>query len=589
MRQRRPVANLLLLGLLLLTLGLTPRPAAATAALLDPALVSRLATAPPATPLSVIVTYAAPPSATDLARFDALGVIYAPLNRLPMAGALATPAQINQIAQLPGVVSIYLNQSLHYFLHESVPLIGATTVWQDYGLTGAGVGVAVIDTGIDATHADLRLHQTTAQNVKVLGLQAAAGQNLYGLNLPVLYLNDVPNTDTTGGHGTHVSGIIAASGGASGGYYKGVAPGASLIGLGVGEGIDIYTAVAGFNWVLQHRQEYNIRVVNCSWGNIVPGFDPHDPVNIATQQLHDAGITVVFAAGNSGANTNTLNTYSVAPWVIGVAAGEKDGHTVAFFSSRGIPGDSFYHPTLTAPGYLIASDRTATGAFVNGGSTATDAAFIAPQYLPYYTVASGTSMAAPHVAGTIALIVQANPSLTPDVIKRVLINTARPIPGAQEYAAGAGYLDALAAVQTARSIRNIHTYRDPRTGREEQVYDLVGTWTGTVGLSAPGLPSSDSRQIVVEPGTESLEVAIDWNLAGTGQTGVVSDLNLYLYDPSGQLAASSEVVQTIYNYANETVHVDLPVAGTWTATVTGFLNAPQDYSGTSSAVVLVNP
>ena len=94
---------------------------------------------------------------------------------------------------------------------------------------------------------------------------------------------------------------------------------------------------------------------------------------------------------------------------------------------------------------------------------------------------------------------------------------------------------------------------------------------------------------MVQPGTESLEVAIDWNLAGTGQTGVVSDLNLYLYDPSGQLAASSEVVQTIYNYANETVHVDLPVAGTWTATVTGFLNAPQDYSGTSSAVVLVNP
>src|SRR6478609_1409076 len=108
MHPRRPVVNLLLLSLLLLTLGLTPRPAAANAAFLDPALVTRLATAPAGTPLSVVVTYAAPPTATDLARFDALGVTYAPLSRLPMAGALATPAQIAQIAQWPGVVSVYL-------------------------------------------------------------------------------------------------------------------------------------------------------------------------------------------------------------------------------------------------------------------------------------------------------------------------------------------------------------------------------------------------------------------------------------------------------------------------------------------------
>jgi serine protease AprX len=586
---RRALCRLLLVALCALPLFAAARPAAATAAILDPALAARLVNAPPTSPLSVVVTYSATPADADFARLDALGVRYAPLSRLPMAGALATPAQIAGLRQLPNVVSVYLNGPLQFMLHESVPLIGATRVWQDYGYTGDGVGVAVIDTGIDATHADLLLHQATVQNVKVLGLQAAAGQNFDSLHLPQIFLSDVPNTDWTGGHGTHVAGIIGATGGASGGYYKGVAPGADLIGLGVGEGIDIFTALAGFDWTIAHKQQYNIRVVNCSWGNSVPGFDPNDPVNVATRQVHDAGIAVVFAAGNSGATTNSLNTYSVAPWVIGVAAGEKDGQTVAFFSSRGIPGDSFYHPTLTAPGYLIASDRTPTGTGVNGSSTATDAAFIAPQYLPYYTVASGTSMAAPHVAGTIALMAQANSALTPDVIKRVLVNTARPLTNTQEYAAGAGYLDTYAAVTAARAIHNVRAYHDPNTGRDTQVYDVTGTWTGSVDASLPGVGANDVHALAVQTGTQSLDVAIDWTLENTGQGGVASDLNLYLYDPSGALVASSEVVQSVYNYANETVHVNAPVAGVWTAKVSGFLNAPQPYNGTSNAVVLAAP
>jgi serine protease AprX len=346
--------------------------------------------------------------------------------------------------------------------------------------------------------------------------------------------------------------------------------------------IEIFTALAGFDYVLEHKAEYNIRVVNCSWGNIVPGFDEHNPVNQATKRVHDAGVAVVFASGNSGSTTNTLNTYSVAPWVIGVAAGDKDGRSVSFFSSRGIPGDSFFHPTLTAPGYLIVSDRTATGAAVNATSTPSDPLFIQPQHLPYYTTASGTSMAAPHVAGTIALMLQAKPSLTPDVIKRVLINTATPMPQWQEYAAGAGYLNAKAAVEAARSIEKIRKYRDPKTGREEQVYDVSQTWQGSVSASLPGIPSVDRHNISVVGGTLSLDVAVDWNV-------VANDLSLYLYAPDGTLAAKSEVIQAVYNYANETVHVDHPAPGTWRVEVRGLLNAPQSYTGTSNAVVLVNP
>jgi serine protease AprX len=469
-------------------------------------------------------------------------------------------------------------------LRESIPLIGAANVWATYGYHGEGVGVAVLDTGIDATHADLLLGQKTVENIKIVGLQYAAGQDLDSLGLPAIYVEDVSNTDTSSGHGTHVAGIVGASGQASGGYYRGVAPSAKLIGLGAGEVIEIFTALAGFDWVLAHKndRQLNLRVVNCSWGNIVPGFDPNNPVNAASRRVHDAGIAVVFAAGNSGAGTDMLNTYSVAPWVIGVAAGDKDGQTVSFFSSRGIPGDDFYHPTLTAPGNLIVSNRASTGAAVSGSSTALDPIYVPAQYIPYYTTAAGTSMAAPHVAGTIALMVQAKPSLTPDVIKRVLVNTATPMPDFQEYAAGAGYLNAKAAVDTARKITHIRSYRDPRTGKTEQVNDLTETWTGTVGARAPGVEAHDSRTVEVQPGTLSLEVTLDWSI-------YANDLNLYLYDPQGNLAAASETPNAVYQSASERVHVNNPVAGTWAVNVSGLLNTPQAYHAASNAVVLVNP
>lgn len=581
MRSFGRLIRLLLVGLIAAGL-MAPRTVAASTVIVDPLLVQQLGAAPGNLPLGAIVTYESQPSLDQLRALTSLGISIAPLRHLPMVGVLATPAQIDAIRRFAGVRSIYANRKLELFLRESVHTISASAVWQEYGLRGEGVGVAVLDTGIDATHADLKFGETTVQNVKIVGLQYAAGIDLDTLNLPALYLEGQLNTDTTGGHGTHVAGIVGASGGASNGYYRGVAPKANLIGLGAGELIEIFSALAGFDWIIEHKDQYNIRVVNCSWGNIVPGFDPNNPVNIATKAVHDAGIAVVFAAGNSGANTDTLNTYSVAPWVIGVAAGDKNGKDVAFFSSRGIPGDDFYHPTITAPGYLIVSDRASTGLATTPVTSSVDPIYVKTEYLPYYTTANGTSMAAPHVAGAIALMTQANPKLTPDVIKRILINTATPMPGYQKHAAGAGYLNVKAAVDQARQIKNIRSYRDPRTGKWEQVYDLTTTWTGTVSASLPGMASSDRRAITVEPGTLSLEVAVDWDL-------IANDLNLYLYDPQGRLAAKSEVLQSIYNYANETAYVEAPAAGVWTVDVRGFLNAPQSYRATSNAVVKVNP
>lgn len=591
MRRVSPLLRWLVGCVLVLALLLSPRAEAQTSVLIDPLLQRQITGAAASTRLSAIVTFSQTPTTADLNNVVNVGAALAPLETLPMAGILATPAQINAITKLPNIRSIYANRKLDLFLRETTAVIGATEVWQSTGLQGEGIGVAVLDTGIDATHKDLEFGTKTVQNVKLVGLQYAAGQDLDALNLPVKYVENVQNTDTSGGHGTHVAGIVGASGKASGGLYKGVAPKSNLIGLGAGDVLEIFTALAGFDWIIRHKAQYNIRVVNNSWGNIIPGFDPNNPVNVATKAVHDAGIAVVFAAGNSGSATDTLNTYSVAPWVIGVAAGgdmsgvspeHKTRIAVAGFSSRGIPGDDFYRPTLTAPGYLVVSDRALTGAYTTGAQASTDPLLIPPEHLANYTAASGTSMAAPHVAGAIALMVQAKPSLTPDVIKRVLINSATPMPDFGEYAAGAGYLNVKAAVETAQSIKNVRKYRDPRTGKDVDVYDQTLAWNGNVGASAPGVVAGDTRTITIPDGTLALDVTVDWSV-------VANDLNLYVYDPQGNLAAKSETVQAVYNYASEAARVNAPAAGTWTINVSGFLSAPQAYKGTSNAVVRVNP
>jgi serine protease AprX len=138
-----------------------------------------------------------------------------------------------------------------------------------------------------------------------------------------------------------------------------------------------------------------------------------------------------------------------SPRVIGVAAGNKDGRTLADFSSRGIPGSSLYHPTITAPGVAIVSTRAPNTILPVLGVT--DDINIQPTWIPFYTTMSGTSMATPHISGVVALMLEANPGLTPDQIKSILTQTATPMAGYQEFQVGAGYVNAYAAVSRARS------------------------------------------------------------------------------------------------------------------------------------------
>jgi serine protease AprX len=469
----------------------------ASVATLDPALADALAGAAATDSLEVIVNFDAAATTTDALTEQVLdlgaGVIQ--FNNFSMLAALATPAQITALAGLEGVTGVYLNRRLDYYLHESIPTIRADAVHVS-GVTGRGVGVAILDTGIDGLYnPDVAFPGRTVQNVKAVinlrDLFTFRGQ----INRTIrkgaqLFVEDQANSDHTSGHGTHVAGIAAGNGAASGGYYTGVAPGANLIGIGTGDVLFIFWALAGFDWLLDNRREYNIQVVNNSWGTNGP-FDPDDPINEATREVHDRGVAVVFAAGNCGTgdemqvpfvscpppDESQLNPYSVAPWTIGVAAGCKlvtpdptisavhcDDPTgagrngiLADFSSRGLPtGNELHEPDITAPGVHVVSDRASTGTTLNvldanHDLNLTSTCAISAERAPFYTCASGTSMAAPHIVGVIALMEEASGgTLTPDQALDVLKRTARPLPGFFPFEVGAGYVDAWAAVQAVR-------------------------------------------------------------------------------------------------------------------------------------------
>lgn len=444
---RKALTTLLLLLLLTLSLGLAssaqaqgifPPVGGSSTVQIESALSQALAVAQPTDRLRIVAVFNGPLGL--LQRQSLLSVVTRGqlLQRLPMALLEVTPAQAMLVRTLPGLRSLYLDKELSYAMHESVRVIGADRVWSDLGYDGAGVTVAVVDSGIDGTHQDLSGAGKVRANVKIVG-QSDLLPNFY---LPV----PLPNSDTTSGHGTHVAGTVAGTGAASGGYYRGVAPGAELVGVGTGDAIFIFTALAAFDWVLANRQQYSIDVVTNSWGTS-GAFDANDPINVASKALHDAGMVVLFASGNEGPAANTLNPYSVAPWVIGVAAGNKDGQTLADFSSRGIPGDSLYHPTITAPGADIVSTRAPNSILPVLGITSDTA--IQPTWIPFYTTMSGTSMATPHMAGVVALMLEADPSLSPAAIKQILVETATPMAGYSQYEVGAGYANAFAAVQEA--------------------------------------------------------------------------------------------------------------------------------------------
>ncbi|MDQ3270200.1 MAG: S8 family serine peptidase [Pseudomonadota bacterium] len=447
--------------------GLLASGVALADAQLDPQLQELMLAAQADDQLQVVVSYAQsrPLSADQVAALKALGIdTGVTMRTLPIVGALATPTEIRALAQRSDVASIYWNAPLRYANKEARELSGAARTVQNPGdynraipFSGAGVTVVVNDSGVDATHMDLQLGNHVVQNT-----QGATNLAAWSSLLPITYVEGVPNTDWGSGHGTHVAGTIGGTGARSNGLYRGVAPGADLVGYGSGAVLLILDAVGGLDYAATNQFSYNspIRVTSNSWGTSGK-FEPLDPVNIATYELYKRGIVSVFAAGNDGPGENTHNPYAQAPWVISVGASEKDA-VLTGFSSRGNRGEMetftmpdgrswtyINEPTIVAPGVDIVSTRTATGSL----HLLADDSSLDLAHQPYYSHMSGTSMATPHVAGIVALMLEANPNLTPARIRDILERTATNMTGRIYWEAGAGHVNAYAALAEAAGVR----------------------------------------------------------------------------------------------------------------------------------------
>ncbi|HEX2092515.1 MAG TPA: S8 family serine peptidase, partial [Longimicrobiaceae bacterium] len=557
--------------------------AGALAQRVDPELQSVFSRLPAGGTAEVIVTFhgSSAPSAPDLEVLKAVGIPGGVTFRaLPMVGTVATLEQVSALAASPRVRSVFHNKQLQYFNHEATQLTGVQRLRADAAITrlnrglpvtGKGVGVLINDSGIDAMHPDLKLGKNVVQNVwgpiDYRDLAATGFQ-------PFIVAEDQPNSDNGGsGHGTHVAGTVGGTGQASAGKQAGVAPGASLVGFGSGATIFVLNSVGGFDYALANQGRYGIRIITNSWGS-AGGFNPDHPVNVASRiAAEQRNMVVLFAAGNSGSAPDTHNPYAKAPWVISVAAGNKDG-TLADFSSRGTPGGPktvtsasgevitwLDEPTITAPGVDIVSAK----ASVSDGVPEADN--------PYYTMMEGTSMSTPHVAGIVALMLEANPLLTPAEVKQILKETATKMPDAlpsapyRSFEVGAGYANAYAAVQKAFELSTPF-------GKPLQGYEVLGRvqasvlFERTFDYSPASLPGAYKHSFQVAPGTDRIEVDIRFNgvdLPAYGNAG--NPLLLDVYDPNGNRYVGFDVYFAIYGTTRLVVVANNPTPGTWTAEV----------------------
>jgi serine protease AprX len=313
--------------------------------------------------------------------------------------------------------------------------VGAPQAWSQLGLTGRGVAVAVVDSGV-YPHADL------------------AGRIVAAIDftLATPTVSNIPLNDL-GGHGTHVAGLIAGDGTSSAGLYTGVAPNANIVDVRVIDatgGSNVSIILRGLQWVLANRTTYNIKVINMSLGATPTGSYKSDLMATAAEILTFAGVSVVVSAGNSGPLAGTITTPATDPYVISVGAIDDNATPIladdlmATFSARGrTPFDNLAKPDLVAPGRKMISLRSP--------GSALDSLFPERQVTvlgslsPDYYRLSGTSMAAPVVAGTIALMYERNASLTPQLVKKRLRSTVTPLAFGTTLDRGAGMVNAYRA------------------------------------------------------------------------------------------------------------------------------------------------
>lgn len=572
----------------------------------------RLALLGPADTASVIVSFEGqgPLDLSQLKRLEGLGLGGVFMQKLPIAGLIATKSQIQALQKLPGVRSVRFNDRLTYdddvarYLTSVDQAQAAPELKNAAGeaITGKGVTILVNDSGVDGTHPDLTFGSKVIENVQGhTNLQGLLDLGLADRKMfPFTPTEGVPNTDLGGSHGTHVAGIAAGDGSASDGKFAGAAKGANLIGYGSGAVLLVLDTIGGFDYALQtldEHPEYNLRIVTNSFGNtgdIDTCFDPADPTNIATKALADRGVIVVFSAGNSGSGQGTITgNFKKAPWVLTAGNGEKSG-LLAPSSSRGRLSGGVYEvvvdgetmivedrPTVVTPGTNYISARAVAADPFAPLDTSDDISQgdIPTAQLPYYTHKTGTSMAAPHLAGLTALLLEANPALTWREIKPIFKATATNMPGYAAWETGAGFANVEAALAMALNLRKDY-------GAANKLLRGAFASTGFAGSLA------ETYSLIFEPtGTlstvQEFEVGADTALVVAKYSvpdAPVCTCAVLLTDPAGNQYGSSVALPVL----GANVAATAPgMAGTWTVQMRGIgsvSGVPLDPTGTSSGI-----
>lgn len=408
---------------------------------------------------------------------------------------------------IQGVDTIWLDGRRRLVLDQSTAQIGAPAAWAA-GYTGAGVVVAVLDSGIDAGHPDF-------------AGRILAAEDFTGGSDP----ND------TVGHGTHVASILAGSGAASGGRYRGVAPDARLL---VGKVCPSQfcpesAILAGMVWAAAE----GAAVINLSLGG--PDTPGIDPLERAVEDLTaQTGALFVIAAGNDGTGAPVSSPASADAALAVGAVDRFDG--LADFSSRGPRvGDSAIKPDVTAPGVGIVAARATDG-------------FIGEPVNDRYTRLDGTSMATPHVAGAAALLAQEHPEWTAAELKAALMGTARPNSAYTVFEQGAGRIDVAAAIEqrllTSPPSLSLGLQPYPHDDDEPVVrqvtYRNLGATAVTLSFAfdvtgPDGLPAP-AGMFSVEPATVTVPAGGETDVTVTADTTVTSPLGLF----TGALVARSD-------------------------------------------------
>lgn len=492
--------------------------ASATYQALDPGLVATLADAESDASLMVFVHGE---TIDEAARaVDAAGLtLVERWARIGVAVASGTPGAIRRAAADPKVTTIEPNRAIEFALDTahiasraeeardvSTGLFGPADLPYD----GSGVSIAINDSGIDASHPMFMQDGVSkvVRNLRQMCPMSALGPP------PCDMWVDVNNSDVGDGHGNLVAGVAAGFErvAQNGRTVRGAAPGAALVGLGSSvTPLALYGVYSGLNWVLENHLDPcgdgscpPIKVVNNSWSSASDTtFNPEAAANKLSDQLVADGVVVVFSASNAGGDgsVNQVNAHAQnpTPGVIGVAnyddagMGSRDNHLHPS-SSRGLKTDPTTFPDLSAPGTDITSAMSASTRYYyrEGDALVVD---------PHYGTTYGTSLSAPYVAGVAALLLEANPALTPAQIEYVLENTAHQF-GTADYVAdprnpnhatsfdrGHGLIDVTAALA---SVLSRPAPEGPRCAGAGVVVDPEGDATSII--VSTGLPSAVSEK-----------------------------------------------------------------------------------------------